>query len=256
VASFGARRALKVIAAIVALAAFAAAPYAAAAGLDPGAERHRQFLERIQAILARDGPYSADLLVPLVGLIALYREGDDDALAAVAIQRAVQVVRINKGLHTLDQVPLIRQLIRIEEERGNPEAAWEIEPDLLTLVRRYPDDLRTVPVLREVADRRMGALGRYLGGERPPEVVLGCFYEAWPQRDDANCQAGSRKTVVQGMLARGREIEILGSTNATDSARDRLVSFIMTNRFRPRPTDGEFADSSRVVTRYYLYETP
>jgi hypothetical protein len=470
VASFAARRALQVIAAIVALAACAGAPYAAAVGLDPGAERHRQLLERIQEILSRDGPYSSDLLEPLVGLIALYREGDDDALAAVAIQRAVQVVRINNGLHTLEQVPLIRQLIRTEEERENHEAAWELEQDLLTLVRRYPDDLRTMPVLREVADRRMAVLDRYLGGERPPEVILGCFYEAWPLREDANCRAGSRKTVVQGLLAeaqqnysaaiavllrhgrygddrlrdlelsllrgidlvrtrydsdprrdplplvpgtpgstalqpwrsrtgpivelaswdlpspgalpsedqdaeleaerarirgtyhrgrqslrrlyayaaasssppltqadaavqladwellysrhgfaveryqraydvlqsldvarasieqlfapavpvvlpafqpnpfaqdesreltghidvaftitkygRGREIEMLGSTNAPADAKDRLATLIMTSRFRPRPTDGEFADSSRVVTRYYLYETP
>jgi hypothetical protein len=467
-ASFGARRALQVITAIVALAA--AAPYTAtAAGLDPGAERQRQLLERIQEILSRDGPYSSDLLEPLVGLITLYRESDDDVLAAVAIQRAMHVVRINNGLHTLEQVPLIRQLLRIEEERGNHAAVWDIEQDLLTLVRRYPDDLRTVPVLREVADRRMAALGQYLGGQRPPEVVLGCFYEAWPRRDDANCQAGSRKTVVQGMLAeaqrdysaaiavllrnglygddelrdlelsllrgidlvrtrydndprrdalplvpgmpaskhlepwrsrtepivelatwglpsasgavddknaeleaentrigdtyhrgkqslrrlyayagasssspliqanaalqmadwellysrhgfaveayqrahdvlqalgvarasieqlfsppvpvvlpafqpnpfvrdatrettghidvgftitrygRGREIEILDATNDTATARDRLVGLIMNSRFRPRPTDGEFADSSRVVTRYYLYETP
>jgi hypothetical protein len=466
--SFGARQAFRVITAIIGLVTCAASPYATAADVDAGLARDRQLLERIQQILARDGPYSSELLEPLVDLIALYREGDDDALAVVAIERALQLVRIDKGLHTLDQVPLIQQLIRVEEQRGNHEAAWKSEHDLLTLVRRYPDDLRTVPVLREVGDRRMAALGRFLAGERPPEVVLGCFYEAWPQREDANCQAGSRKTVVQGMLAeaqqhysagiavllrrerfgdaelrelelsllrgidlvrtrydsdprrddlplvpgmpaarflqpwrsrtepvvelaswslpsqvagaardgnsaseaqriadtyhrgrqslrrlyayaaasarspltqadaavqvadwellysrhgvavdgyqraydlleglgvgrasieqlfapplpvvlpafqpnpfarddtreprgyidvafkitkygRGREIEILGSSNATDAALDRLVSIIMTSRFRPRPIDGQFTESSRVATRYYLSETP
>jgi hypothetical protein len=415
--SSGARHALRVSGVAAVLAAFVVASLAPAAGLDLGAERHRQLLERVQEIIGLAGPHSADLLEPLANLIALYQEGNDDALAAVAIERAVQVVRINQGLHTLDQVPLIRQLIRIEEERGNHPAAWELEQDLLTLVRRYPDDLRTVPTLREVADRRMAVLGRYLGGQRPEEIILGCYYETWPLRDDANCQAGSRETVVQGMLAeaqrnysaaigalvrnglygsdelrdmelqllrgvdlvrtrygydsdprygstyqrgrqslrrlyaygvastsplltqanaavqladwellysrhgvavdayqlaydvlattdvprasreqlfapplpvvlpafqrnplardetrpvtghidvefeitkygRGREVEILGATNATDVARDRLVSLIMTNRFRPRPMDGKFADSSRVVTRYYLYDTP
>jgi hypothetical protein len=203
--SFGARQAFRVITAIIALVTCAAAPYATAADIDAGLARHRQLLQRIQQILARDGPYSSDLLEPLVDLIALYRQGDDEALAVAAIERALQVVRIDKGLHTLDQVPLIQQLIRVEEQRGNHESAWEIEHDLLTLVRRYPDDLRTVPVLREVGDRRMAALGRFLAGERPPEVVLGCFYEAWPQRYDANCQAGSRKTVVQGMLAEAQQ---------------------------------------------------
>jgi hypothetical protein len=55
---------------------------------------------------------------------------------------------------------------------------------------------------------------------------------------------------------RGREIDILGSTNASAVAKSRLVNLIMTSRFRPRPTDGEFTDASRLTARYYLYETP
>jgi hypothetical protein len=198
--AFAARQALKVIAAVVALAACVGAA-GAASDRDPGSERHAQISARIQEILSLGGPYSAELLGPLAELIELYHEGDDDDLAAVAIQRALQVVRVNNGLHSLDQVALLEQLIRIEEARGNHAAAWDREQDLLRLVRRYPDDLRTVPVLREVAARRMAVLGRYLRGERPPEVVLGCFYETWPQREDANCEAGSRKTVVRGLLA-------------------------------------------------------
>ena len=113
----------------------------------------------------------------------------------------MQILRINNGLHSLDQVALARQLIRIEEARGNDPGAWEREQKLLTLVRRNLDDLRAVPVLREIADKQMDVLADVLAGKRPPQVLLGCFYQEWPNREGGSCNAGSRKTVVQGMLA-------------------------------------------------------
>jgi hypothetical protein len=192
--SFRARQALTLIAALLALATHAGAPGAAAAPADAGRERHDRLLDQIQEIVSRDGPYSPALLEPLTALIVLYQEGEDDALAVVAIERARQVVRVNQGLHTLDQVPLIRQLIRIEEARGNHGEAWDLEQDLLTLARRYPDDLRTVPVLREVADRQMDVLADYLAGKRPPQLYLGCYY-------GGDCTGGSRRYVMHGMLA-------------------------------------------------------
>jgi hypothetical protein len=141
------------------------------------------------------------LLEPLTQLGLLYQESDDETLALVTLERAVHIVRVNKGLHTLEQVPLARQLIRIEEARGNSEGAWDRRQDLLTLLRRYPDDLRTVPALKEIADRQMAVLADVIAGQRPPEVVLGCFYKQWPTSADGSCTAGSKSTVVQGMLA-------------------------------------------------------
>jgi hypothetical protein len=119
----------------------------------------------------------------------------------VTLERAVHIVRVNKGLHSLEQVPLVRQLIAIEEARGNETGAWDREQRLLKLVRRHPDDIRTVPVLREIADKQMEMLSAVLAGERPPQVVLGCFYKQWPTLDEGSCTAGSKRNVVQGMLA-------------------------------------------------------
>ncbi|HEX7237724.1 MAG TPA: hypothetical protein VF405_12230 [Gammaproteobacteria bacterium] len=158
-------------------------------------------LNQIQEILSRDGPYSYDLLEPLTQLGLLYQESDDETLALVTLERAVHIVRVNKGLHTLEQVPLVRQLIRIEEARGNSEGAWDRQQDLLALLRRFPDDLRTVPALKEIADKQMAVLADVIAGKRPPEVVLGCFYKQWPTSADGSCTAGSKSTVVQGMLA-------------------------------------------------------
>ncbi len=185
-------------AAVVTLAAVASPRDAAASDSD---EPEQVLLDQIQEILSRDGPYSRNLLAPLTNLGLLYVEGDDYSFALTTLERAIQVVRINSGLHTLDQVPLVRQLIRIEEERGNHSGAWEREQHLLSLLRRHPDDLRTVPVLREIAGKQMAVLGAVLAGKRPPEVILGCFYKQWPAQDAGSCHAGSKKTVVQGMLA-------------------------------------------------------
>ena len=185
----------------LALAAIAA-PFLAA-GLDAPAydERQRQILERIQEIQSQGGPYSPELLEELTGLILLYRESGDEALALVAIERALQVVRASSGLHTLEQVPLIWQRIEIEEARGNDAEVWNLEQELLTLVRRYPDDLRAAPILRQMADRQMAVIDRVLEGETPPQVRLGCFYKTWPNDDTGSCTAGSRKEMVRNMFS-------------------------------------------------------
>jgi hypothetical protein len=186
-------RALSLAIAIVVLAATPS--HAAAQETSTAADRERYLLDDIQDIVARDGPNATSLLEPLTALTLFYQEQDDESAAAVSIERARHVVRVNNGLHTLEQVPLIEQLMRIEEARGNHAAAWDLEQDLLRLVRRYPEDLRTVRVLREAADRQMEVLARYLDGEKPPQLYLGCYYEA------PNCDSGSRKGVLRGMVA-------------------------------------------------------
>ena len=53
---------------------------------------------------------------------------------------------------------------------------------------------------------------------------------------------------------RARDVEIRDAANATDDAQDDLVSLLKSSRFRPRLTDGRFADSLPVVVRYHLYD--
>jgi len=177
--------------------ALAAAQYAAA--LEPAADPQQLAFERVQEVLATSGAYSPDLMEPLTRLIVLYVESGEDDLAAVAIERAVQIVRVNNGLHSLDQAPLIQQLIRIEEGRGRANVAWDLEKSLLTLVRRHPDDLRTMPILRDMGDKYMGLLDAFVAGEKPPQIEIGCFYKE-TIKADGTCSAGRRSTVVHGLL--------------------------------------------------------
>lgn len=191
--------------AIVASLALIAAPSASGApaevDFEPAATaQQQQMLDSIQDELERNGPFSADLIGPVTALALSYQEDGDHSLAAVANERALQLVRVNYGLHSLDQAPVLRQAVRNEEERGNVEGAWEIEQDLLALARRHPNDLRTVPILHEIADKRMATLARYTGGEFPPQVYLGCYYQPVPSID-RNCRAGSKSVAIRSMLA-------------------------------------------------------
>jgi hypothetical protein len=189
--------------AILALAAFAA-PCVAALDVAAFDDQQRQLLATIEEIEARDGPYAPALLDELKRLISLYRENDSDAFALVVIERALQVVRANSGLYSLDQVPLLWQRLESEEALGNDAAVWDLEQELLTLARRHPDDAEAVPVLRGVADRQMDVVGRMVDtGETPPQVFLGCYYSEWPTGGDGdgNCRSGTRHTAVRGILA-------------------------------------------------------
>lgn len=174
----------------------------------PATDTQRRIIEEIREIETRDGPNSAELIEPLAALGMLHHESGDPVLAAVASQRALEVVRITYGLHSLEQAPLIRQLIASQEALGQSSAAWNLEQDLLALAERHPDDLRIVPIFRATADRRMATLEEYLAGEFPPQIVLGCYY-GWPRTSFqrmgepaegmTHCSAGSRSHAVQAL---------------------------------------------------------
>ena len=161
-----------------------------------GAQRQiaENLQDEIRAAELRAGPNSAELIEPLTTLGQLYENGGEPLFAAVAFRRAVEVVRVNYGLHSLEQAPLTRRLIENAEAAGDHELAWDLEQNLLTLAGRHPDDPRTARILRETADRRMDILARYNAGEFPPEIVLGCYY------GDGSCNAGSSHSVKQRLV--------------------------------------------------------
>ncbi len=162
----------------------------------------RQLVETILDKQTQDGIDSPELIAPLTALGLFYAEQGDHALAIAAIERARLVVRKNYGLHSLEEVPLLRQLIRSQEARGNIETRWNLEQKLLDLVRRT-SDLRAVPVLREIGDRRLDAARRYRAGEFPPEIVLGCYYDRRSPQHERNCHAGSKRAAYNNLYSEG-----------------------------------------------------
>jgi hypothetical protein len=196
-------------AAIILLAGVAATPGFTQSRFGADADRQQEIVERIALEETRSGPYSEDLIAPLSDLALLYQDRGDHELAVAVIARVRQVVRANEGLHSLEQIPLLQQLIANEEVLGRLETAKELEQELLTLAKRHPDDMRTVPVFRETAAKRMTLLRQYLAGEFPPQMVLGCYY-GWPRgdvyrgsinRESTSCHAGNRNDAIRTILA-------------------------------------------------------
>lgn len=170
-------------------------------------DTQQEAIGTIQEIELRDGPNSADLIEPLTAL-GLYYEVEGDQIAALAaFQRAREVVRINYGFQTVQEALVIQRLVSAEEARGNVEAAWSLEQELLDLVwpshdtrgsEEYPSDLQAVPILDEIADRRMEVLDRYRAGEFPPQIVLGCYYDRAYRE---HCTSGSRSQMTNAIAA-------------------------------------------------------
>ena len=176
-------------------------PAVASSQTAPSAEEQRRIVaERIEQALAQGGPYSKSLIDPLTSLVELYQESGRHDLAVAATDQAMQVIRANYGLRSLDQAPLIRERIRSEEARGNDAEAWDLEQALLTLARANPGDVRSAEVFREIGDKRMDVLRRYRAGEFPPQLQLGCYY-AEAQENFDNCTFGSRRVASGAMLA-------------------------------------------------------
>jgi tetratricopeptide (TPR) repeat protein len=197
------RQCLTMAAGALVLAAVAR-PVAAAQGFlrDTQAPREQRLVESIAAEQSRNGTNSEELIGPLTGLGVLYEEVGSHALAIAAWEQARQVVRANYGLSSMEEAPLLEHLIEIEESVGDVAAAWESEQKLVELVQRNPNDLRAAPILDEIGDRRMAILNRYLAGEFPEEIVLGCYYARTPMRTGGpgSCNSGSRQVLIVAIV--------------------------------------------------------
>jgi hypothetical protein len=142
-------------------------------GLETAADRQQQIIDDIEEEQQENGILSKELIGPLASLALFYQEQGDHGPAVAAIERAQQIVRVNYGLYSLEEAPLIRQLMVSEDARGNVEEVHNLEQKLLSLARRHTGDVRTVAIFRESAEKRMDIRRRFLGGEFPPEM---CYY--------------------------------------------------------------------------------
>lgn len=237
---------------IAALAAAAGAPRGAIAQPDdplPPNEVLAAVVEQIGETGSPNPALSPELIDPLAALGSFYHAEGDYALAIAALTHARQIARVHYGLHSVEQAPLLLQLARSEEARGNAEAAWNFEQELLALIRRHPVDARLMPFLREIADRRMDVLERYLAGEFPPEIVLGCYY-------GDRCSAGSRRRVRarllrEAMSYRWHSIGMLVLNEGYSSAElpEQLMEFIVAS-YR----HGEYGFGRRGLRQLHSYD--
>src|SRR5262245_51717853 len=126
--------------------------------------------DEITAAQEQAGPQSAELIKPLTELAEIYEAEGERAYAAAALEEARHVVRVNYGLYTLEQVPLIEQALQNQQALGQVAMVQALEEELYDLANRHPDDLRTVAIHRGIAERRLNLLQRFIADEHPAEI--------------------------------------------------------------------------------------
>jgi hypothetical protein len=215
-----------------------------------------QLTERIAATEASFGPYSPQLIEAWTDLAQYYRKQGVHALEAAAITQAAQISRATYGLHSLEQVPLLQQLLRSHEELGDAVGVWDLERELMDLAQKHPHDSRTAAIWTGIADRRMAVLARYLSGEKPPELVLGCFYGG------PSCTSGSRGAAIAGMFEDAQSKyenavrELVRETPSQQHINElRAVdSKIVASSYRYREHIGGYPAGARALQRLYAYD--
>ena len=184
-----------------------AAPFLARAesGEGPPPNVEQQLVQRITEEQSVHGPHSPLLVETFMDLGRFYEEGGFNAAAVAAYTEARGVIRAIYGLSSLEELPALEAVIRTQEAIGYVEEPWRLEHELLDLARAHPDDLRVVAVYREIGDKRMEMLDRYLAGEFLPQLALGCYYQREeapsvdPARQDRSCTAGSRSALIRAV---------------------------------------------------------
>lgn len=70
-----------------------------------------EYLQRIHQIESSEGAFSYELVPELIGLGLLHQEQANHAESADAFQRALHIIRVNDGLYSISQLPVLDLLI-------------------------------------------------------------------------------------------------------------------------------------------------
>ena len=129
-------------------------------------------LDAIEAEQARNGERSAELIPELALLASSYEKLGDYPSADAALQRAIEIARIDFGLHSLDQVDVVESLVETRQTSGDYRGAAEKRRYLRELVGRNFDDPRVVGILTEIAGQEMENARRLVGVPAPGVVAF------------------------------------------------------------------------------------
>ncbi|GAB1256338.1 hypothetical protein NBRC116494_08400 [Aurantivibrio plasticivorans] len=106
----------------------------------------------IERLEAEAGPWSADLAEQLSGLGEIYQERGQHHEAIAIFERAAHVARVNNGLYSLVQAPIVENLIESLSARGQWDDVYDRQQYLYWLHQRSygEDDPRMLPLLSKM----------------------------------------------------------------------------------------------------------
>ena len=104
-------------------------------------ESQQEYEHRINEIEANGGVFDGAMLPELIGLGILHQEQLNHEEAANAFQRALYIIRVNEGLYSTKQLPVIDFLIEINASRQEWKQVADSYDMMYWLYRRnYADD--------------------------------------------------------------------------------------------------------------------
>lgn len=114
----------------------------------------KHYEEFISRTLVSAGPYSLPISEAAFALGRLQQDSGELEAALASFERSMQVLRINHGLFSPEQVPVMRAIINIHIERNDVESAHAMQEALYNLQTRHfgADDVASVSALLEWAD--------------------------------------------------------------------------------------------------------
>lgn len=149
-----------------------AATPAAAADQQPDAPpptpEQQRYLQAVEALEAQGGAYDSALSEQLLGLGAAYQAAGRHEDAAEALSRAAHIVRVNEGLYSTSDLPILERLIESYSALGEWDGVGTSYQQMFQIHRRnYGEtDERMLPALQRLSAWHLSA---YLGevGEDP-----------------------------------------------------------------------------------------
>lgn len=141
----------------------------------------QRYLDSVQALEAEGGAWAAALQQELLGLGLVYQQQGRHAEAVAALSRAEHITRINEGLYSRADLPVLERLIESHAALGDWEKVQNRYRQVFVIYRRnYGDnDERLVPVLNRLSAWHMRA---YLDGigKDPVQHLLSArqFYDS------------------------------------------------------------------------------
>jgi len=223
----------------------------------------QQYLDLLNTREEAGGVYALDLVEPLTALGSLYREQGDFEQSAASLARARQLQRISLGLSTLEEMHILEELVRTEEARGNFAEVLALEQAMLTQAQMQGGNLQTYPVFQALATKRLDLYERYRNGQRPPQIIAGCYYAKTidlsapqtalarilsPPQPGDHCSAGDRKTVQRALLIealayQGMALDVLlGNNQHTSDEMLALMAGIFHNSNKLNLMLGHYSD--------------
>ena len=181
------------------------------ASLPPTPEQQR-YLEAVQTLEAQGGAYDPALSEQLLGLGAAYQASGRHAEAAEALSRAAHITRVNEGLYSTSDLPILERLIESYSALGEWDGVGTSYQQMFQIHRRNygESDERMLPALQRLSAWHLSA---YLGdiGEDPINHLeaarnlytssLGILEAKPPGSDPRLTEALREKAIVDYYLA-------------------------------------------------------